>query len=179
MANYNAKDVPDNLVVPDDIYRLRIEEQVENGGTDQDPRPLSIDVTFTIEEPTNWKGFYVRKRFWLGTKEDPKCEEPITRRSRDWVSYKSYLKACDVTPTGNTEEEAEMVKGGEVLGQVGTRKYRKKTDAEGERSGLDNTVYRFFKPGTKEVGTASHAQTATASIPTTGGKVYRAAELDE
>lgn len=155
MAKWNTTETPDNTMLDDGIYRLNVENVEETGGTDEDPRPLAIEVTFTVEEPTSSKGFFVRRRFWLGSKEDPRAESPSTRRSKDWVAYKNFLKACGVSPSGDTEEEALMLKDGECLGKVGLRRYRQKTDAEGQRTGMANTVYSFYQPGTKDVGYAN------------------------
>jgi hypothetical protein len=145
------------------------------GGSDLDTRPLRIEVTFTTQEPT--RGMFVRRMFWLGTKEDPKAERPDTRRSRDWTEYKNYLKAAGIQPTGDTEEEAVMVRGAKLVGKVGTRKYAKKTDgldADGKqiKSGVDNTVWDFFMVGTKEVGFTDSRKNANG-LDTTAAVVSR------
>lgn len=149
---WQSSDTPDYAVVTPQTARLMIDEVEELGGTDNDPQPFKIDVTFRVSESIGgFDGFVLRKRFWLGTQDDPKCELPQTRRERGFVSYKQFLKAAGVTPTGDTQEEAELLRGTEVMGRVTERSYIGK---DGDKK-MTNNVVAFWKVGTKEVALTS------------------------
>lgn len=144
MAKWTPSETPDFSIIEDQIAEL----VVDSMSTGDYQGRVTVDVeTHIVDGAAGWTGFNVRTRFFLGTEEDPKAESPVTRRSRNWTKYKNFLKACGTTPTGDTDEEAELVQGQTFLGNIGH--YSK---GEGENVKFYNTINAFYRVGSREVG---------------------------
>lgn len=151
MSKWNPNETPDFPVIEDQYAEVQVDSMKDSEYQGR----LTVDVeTHIVDGAAGWNGFNVRTRFFLGTEEDPKAEQPQTRRSRNWTKYKNFLKACDVSPTGDTEEEAELVQNQTFLANIG---HYSKKDAEGNIIRTYNTINSFHRVGSREVGLIERA----------------------
>jgi len=99
MANWNPDETPDKILLRRGVHAFKVGKFIESA----EPAKLTVDVPLNVVEPKDMLGVSVYKRFWLGTDDDPRAEQPSTRRGKDWVKYKQFLVACEVHPQGDTE----------------------------------------------------------------------------
>lgn len=145
-TEYNAEEIPDFVTPPEMVAAFKI-ESVEVTPED---RQLAVDVhvRITDSQPPIFRNYQAKKRFWLGTKDDLRADEPDTRKSRDWTAYKKALRVLHVTSAGDLLIDAENLTEHEGLGFFRPRTFTKQDGTEG--SSLD--LVAIYELGTLEIG---------------------------
>lgn len=138
---YNPKEIPDADLAPAGRLHLKVVKAMI-APTDKDPRLVVVVMTNVIE-PEEAGFARLPIRFYLGSKDDPQADEPITRRNVAWKSYKQMFAKAGIPLSGNLAEDVEALVGAEFGGIVTIRHY---TDSRGqEREG--NDVKRYLRIG--------------------------------
>lgn len=150
MATYNEKEIPDSNVHQKGRYLFKITD-VEKSG---DGEPLQYNVKMTFTAPEKKVGQKYTERFRLGTDTDPDAEAPETKRSGmtgiNWSRWMELTKKAGVF-CGDTDEEAEALKGCELGGVMSHREGKDKETKE-PTGRIYNSIVRYFEEGKMEPG---------------------------
>lgn len=140
-TTYDPKEIPDLDLAPPGRLHLKVAKAMI-APTDKDPR-LVVVVFTNVVEPEEAGFARLPIRFYLGSKEDPQADEPVTRRGMAWKNLKQLFAKAGLPMSGKLEEDVTALVGAEFGGIVTVREY---TDARGsQRSG--NDVKRYLKIG--------------------------------
>lgn len=150
MATYNEKEIPDSNVHQKGRYLFKITD-VEKSG---DGEPLQYNVKMTFTAPEKKVGQKYTERFRLGTPEDENAEDPNTKRSGmtgiNWSRWMELTKKAGVF-CGDTDEEADALKGCELGGVMSHREGKDKETKE-PTGRIYNSIVRYFEEGKMEPG---------------------------
>lgn len=139
--DYNPSEIPDLDLAPPGRLLLKVAKAII-APTDKDPR-LVVVVFTNVVEPEEAGFARLPIRFYLGSKDDPQADEPITRRGMAWKNLKQLFAKAGIPMQGHLEEDIAALVGAEVGGIVTTREY---TDSRGQQR-TGNDVKRFLKAG--------------------------------
>lgn len=169
-------EIPKTTTVPDNLYRLRVEEIKEVYTKDTDGRTPKrmFKLQASIVEPETYKGEFYFDQFCVGTEEDPEAEEKETWKR---FSAREFIKLIDVLGVPYADEEdAEpffaSCKKAEYVAMIvekvepRTRKDRNGNEYVNPYAGqVRNATTAYYKLGEKEPG--SHVASGS---PTVRGK---------
>jgi hypothetical protein len=176
MAQWPHEEVQESgKLYPETLLRVKVtkqEDMEDNSGR------FAVQIDSRIMEPPSLKNQPYSFRFIIGMTADTAQkfgleEDLLAEEEATWINnpsarrYKSFLKACGVASTGDTEEEAEDVRGKVLLIQNGNRegKYNDASafypEGEGHAALDDERSQTLSKRGRPAQAAASQPQTTS------------------
>lgn len=174
--------IPDSNILPDGIYRLKIDklEEVMSKERDGKASKLMYKLTTKVVEPASHKGLFFTENFTIGTEEDPDAEELNTwQTSIGGRALKRLSKKLGI-PTGDEEDSGsfiEAVKGVEYLATIITKTEPDEKNGQPNpyKGRVNNNVTAYWSLGEREAALAdgngkSHKTATAPKAKATGDK---------
>lgn len=170
--------IPDSNILPDNIYRLKIDklEEVMSKEGDGKTSKLMYKLTNKVVEPASHKGLFFTEFFVIGTEDDPEAEELNTWQTSIGGRALKRLSAKLGVPTGDEEDSDAFlaaVKGVEYLATIitktepDTKKTPEGVEVDNPYKGrVNNRVTAYWalgerEPGSLTEGNGKHAPRTT------------------
>jgi hypothetical protein len=154
--------IPDSNILPDNIYRLKIDklEEVMSKERDGKASKLMYKLTTRVVEPASHKGLFFTEFFTIGTEEDPEAEELNTWQTSIGGRALKRLSAKLGVPTGDEEDSDAFlaaVKGVEYLSTIITKTEPDEKNGQPNpyKGRVNNQVTAYWALGEREPGSLS------------------------